>query len=755
MSSAIGNIPNRNNLSNKEKETKPPDDEQLRLSPLDEISDTLASMNIGSEENKKPALDNVSTPERPKTASISSVEEEMLKNESQLDDLSKHFGDIRIETTDNEPTNVISDGELSNFSNDKTWKDLDEVGKYKIYAFTVKYKGIMHPYVAILAQKEDDEGKSVYRLKGPYVDHFRDLFNKPDLLQKENYYTTQCNRLKIIHLVSGNHFGEFKIHETKALPKDFVFYTNSWKIYETISEKNEKKSSDLPPTDNQKNISQAGHVTNSIKSEPQPSTSSKRFEKNNKTISRMNEKKSSDIPAEDNQKNVDQAADHTTKLMANLMKPEPQPGTSKKRSAKTKKIDKEPTHKVEISPDELHLFSKDENWNKFDLAGTYKILAFTIKNIRQIPNVAILAQKERASGKKVYHLKGAYEGRFKHYFYNPELLKKEDYVTTAHRSLKIIHRAAGEPIAKFTVNGTETFENKKCPKYEDFEFYTKTWYDYQKIFGFTKEELSDLFLWDKWLTRNLNQFGEYTVFAFTVDKIKYKAVGVLVSEKNSNSKQVYILKGIPKQEFEKRFDSWHLLPRTDYGVINCNNSNIMYLKSEKPLAEFQTNGIFTYKGNSYPEVVNLRFFHDYHSPITIKNHETKSDNLFGKTKDNLSNLFKYGNWKPLDRTAKYDVYAVTLFEDGTFSDVGVLAKKENTDFKEVFRIEGDAAKEFKSLFSSKAKAHSDYKVVKLNNRDVMFLTNEQPIAKFKTNGIDEDTENQHKFPKIDELNFTK
>uniref|UniRef100_A0A6P7H0S1 Uncharacterized protein LOC114348913 n=1 Tax=Diabrotica virgifera virgifera TaxID=50390 RepID=A0A6P7H0S1_DIAVI len=101
--------------------------------------------------------------------------------------------------------------------------------------------------------------------------------------------------------------------------------------------------------------------------------------------------------------------------------------------------------------------------------------------------------------------------------------------------------------------------------------------------------------------------GFYKVSAFTVNnRGKYPHVGVLLE--NDGHKNVYFLKGYAKSVFVKAFENRQQLKEYGYLSLPCKNLDIVYLPSEDNFAEFNTNGLCTFNGNSFAKIENLKFY---------------------------------------------------------------------------------------------------------------------------------------------------
>ncbi|XP_065207963.1 uncharacterized protein LOC135836840 isoform X2 [Planococcus citri] len=388
-------------------------------------------------------------------------------------------------------------------------------------------------------------------------------------------------------------------------------------------------------------------------------------------------------------------------------------------------------------------YFNEKNWKNLETAGTYEIFAFTVKRKGIHPYVGILASKKNEDCKSIYHLNGPQKDCFIRCHSKPEFLTQKSYFVSTTNNLKIIHPASENPFAEFKTNGTESFQGKSIPKIERMKFYDdEEWKNYgNPILGETHNSLKDLFLWKNW--KNLDQNGEYQVYAFTVNYIvKHPCVGVLAKEKNSNSKHVYFVKGFAKLRFMKLYDDRNTLEMIDHAIYSCNNLEIVYLENEQPVAEFKTNGMDKYKNHAFPKVEDIRFF-----SITSSQYEDIEPKIveekclsFEETRDQLSTLFRGRKWKDLNQNGEYVVYAFTVTDDLRFPYVGVLAREENDDSKHVYVIKysNENTEDFKKLYDLREllQVEKSYDLIKFDESDVVFLATKLPLAKFRTIGMD-------------------
>lgn len=106
---------------------------------------------------------------------------------------------------------------------------------------------------------------------------------------------------------------------------------------------------------------------------------------------------------------------------------------------------------------------------------------------------------------------------------------------------------------------------------------------------------------------NLDVAEKYKLSAFTVNNNgTHPRVGVLVE--SDKCKCVCYLRGYLKPLFVKIHANSDLLKKDGFIVTPCGGLDIVHIETEKPFAEFNTNGMTTFNGNSFAKIENFKFY---------------------------------------------------------------------------------------------------------------------------------------------------
>lgn len=107
--------------------------------------------------------------------------------------------------------------------------------------------------------------------------------------------------------------------------------------------------------------------------------------------------------------------------------------------------------------------------------------------------------------------------------------------------------------------------------------------------------------------KNLDVAEKYKLSAFTVNNNgTHPRVGVLVE--SDKCKCVCYLRGYLKPLFVKIHANSDLLKKDGFIVTPCGGLDIVHIETEKPFAEFNTNGMTTFNGNSFAKIENFKFY---------------------------------------------------------------------------------------------------------------------------------------------------
>ncbi|XP_065207965.1 uncharacterized protein LOC135836840 isoform X3 [Planococcus citri] len=384
-----------------------------------------------------------------------------------------------------------------------------------------------------------------------------------------------------------------------------------------------------------------------------------------------------------------------------------------------------------------------------DLTGEYIIYGFAVISTEKFRNYIVVVQAEKRNYpgmKSLYYIKGARKYDFVNRCRDETLLIEEGYKVTTDinngtsiTSVQLPEEEIGKkPFAEFKTNGIDSFCGISFPKIEELYFYTDEilyWDDAESMFGETIRTLITLFKFYNWKT--LDSVGKYFVFAFAVTKKSdYPYVGVLAQKKGTEVKRVYKFQGFDKFKFIDRYNDKDSLIEKGYKIIYFRDFNIVYLPTEEPLAEFETNGLTILpNGNTFPVTEKLVFYKEM---------------IFEMTEEELKNAFQRGDC--LDTYSKYDVFAFTVDTHLNYPDVRVLAQKMGETSIKVCSVKGKLRDKFVQRYKRKILLEQmGYKKITSGDLDILFLVIEKPFATFVTKGIN--VFNDRKYTRTDNLQY--